>query len=116
MDTADLAVWLREAGAEVDFPTGGAPFSPGDANLDGRVDDADFMRWNSVRFSQNSASCSGDFNADGVVDVADFNVWNEHESTAAPHAVSEPCTAQCYLCGALIWLLKNVTNRPRHDS
>ena len=56
---------------------------PGDANLDGFVDVADFNLWNSNRQVEFATWGDGDFNADGFVDVSDFNIWNENKFTSA---------------------------------
>ena len=67
---------------------------PGDANLDGFVDVADFNLWNENRFTDDASWGAGDFN-DGFVDTADFNLWNENKFTSAgwddsPAVVPEP--------------------------
>ncbi|MEM8678355.1 MAG: S8 family serine peptidase [Planctomycetota bacterium] len=77
VDTDDLDLWLAEAGA-VNLPSGN-PYLAGDANLDGTVDGADFLVWNSNKFTPVAAWCSGDFNADGTVDGGDFLVWNSNK-------------------------------------
>ena len=88
----DLAAWLVEGGANNPNETGGNPFLPGDANLDGTVDGVDFLVWNSNKFTSNAAWCSADFTADGTVDGADFLVWNSNKfiSSDAVNAVPEP--------------------------
>ncbi|MEM8678353.1 MAG: choice-of-anchor Q domain-containing protein, partial [Planctomycetota bacterium] len=77
----DLLVWLADAGARPEHvaATGGNPFLLGDANLDGTVDGADFLIWNSNKFSNGAAYCQGDFNADGYVDGLDFVIWNANK-------------------------------------
>lgn len=55
----------------------------GDANLDGRVDTADYEIWNRNRFSADSPGWSrGDFNGDRMVDGSDFLIWLENRDTA----------------------------------
>ena len=90
VDTSDLDAWLAEAGL-YNTPTGD-PYIPGDANLDGDVDVADFGVWNSNKFSSTPEWCSSDFNADGQVDVSDYNIWNSHKFTTvnSPSIVPEP--------------------------
>jgi predicted outer membrane repeat protein len=78
IDRDDLARWLVVAGA-ANLP-GGAPYRPGDANLDGFVDREDFDTWNANVFQPIAAWCSGDFSADGFVDGVDFGIWNSHQS------------------------------------
>jgi hypothetical protein len=77
IDDADLDAWLSEAGEANLGPN--LTYLPGDANLDGRVDVADFNIWNAHKFSLLTVLpgwCQGNFNADSLVDVRDFNVWN----------------------------------------
>ena len=45
----------------------------GDANLDGKVDFADFLRL-SESFGQNGSWADGDFDGSGLVDMADFTL------------------------------------------
>jgi len=68
---------------------------PGDANLDGFVDVADFNLWNENKFTDDASWGQGDFNDDGIVDVSDFNLWNSNKFTSAgwndePTVVPEP--------------------------
>ena len=90
----DLAAWLVEGGANNPNETGGSPFLPGDANLDGTVDGTDFLVWNNHKFSSTAAWCSADFTADGIVDGSDFLIWNSRKfmSSDAATAVPEPAT------------------------
>ena len=78
--------WLAVGGAQNPGATGGNPFLPGDANLDGVVDGQDFIVWNGNKFTSISGWCLGDFNADGVVDGQDFIVWNQNKFTASDQA------------------------------
>jgi len=83
---------------------------PGDANLDGTVDEADFALWNANRFQSGTGWASGDFNGDGVTDVSDFNIWNTHRGldgaecggTLVAVAVPEPNTMVILPFGALL--------------
>ncbi len=77
VDGMDLAQWLAEAGA-ANLPSGNA-YLPADANLDGVVDGADFLVWNSAKFTMDDDFCSADFNSDGFVDGADFLIWNSNK-------------------------------------
>ena len=72
----DVDAWLVEGGAMNPAATGGNPFLPGDANLDGVVDGLDFIEWNMNKFSPSTNWCDGNFNGDSVVDGLDFIVWN----------------------------------------
>ena len=90
VNQGDLMVWLENAGAN-ELPSGN-PFLPGDANLDGFVDGADFLAWNDNKFTEVAAWCAGDFNANGVVDGQDYIVWNDYkfQSSGDLAAVPEP--------------------------
>ncbi len=64
---------------------------PGDGNLDGVVDVADFNIWNAHKFGDFEANWGqGDFNGDGRVDVSDFNIWNGNKFQASDAAASVP--------------------------
>ncbi len=90
VNSNDVTEWLRLAGAQPGSPTGGAPFLPADANLDGLVDTSDFNLWNQNKFTSVAAWCRGDFNTDGVVDTSDFNLWNGVKFTSAGGSVLVP--------------------------
>ncbi len=47
---------------------------PADANGDGQTDGADYTRW-ADHFGEPGSRQEGDFNSDGVVDGADYTVW-----------------------------------------
>jgi hypothetical protein len=79
VDLDDLDAWLVEGGANNPAQTGGNPFLPGDANLDGMVDGVDFDIWNANKFTNLAAWSGGDFNADGVVDGFDLMIWNANK-------------------------------------
>jgi glycerophosphoryl diester phosphodiesterase len=72
----------------------------GDYNLDGVVDDNDYLVWKAA-YGQTTASLSllpGDGNGDGVVDALDFTIWRNNYGTsvaqlgATPASVPEPST------------------------
>ena len=86
MDSLDQ--WLVLAGGE-NLPSGAA-YLPGDANLDGAVNGADFVAWNQHKFTTHASWCGGDFNADGNVGGADFVIWNTHKFTSAADAPAVP--------------------------
>ena len=100
VNAADVTAWLAEAGA-AELPSGNS-YLPGDANLDGSVDVADFNLWNNNKFTATAAWCQGDFNLDGFTDVGDFNVWNTNKFNSADTAVvPEPTASMLILLGAL---------------
>ena len=82
IDGDDLDAWLAEAGA-AGLTASGNPVLPGDANLDGFVNGADFIVWNANKFTNQASWCSGDFNADGAINGADFILWNANKFTTA---------------------------------
>ena len=62
---------------------------PGDANLDGSVDAADFNIWRNHRFQAcNKSWADGEFSGDSVVDVSDFNIWLDHRFNAVAAALA----------------------------
>ena len=65
---------------------------PGDANGDGAVNGADFVIWNTNKFTSGTDWASGDFNGDGVTNGVDFVVWNSNKFTSvdAIDVVPEP--------------------------
>ena len=104
VDAADLQEWLVIGGEHNPSITGGNPFLPGDANLDGFVDAGDFNIWNANKFTHSAAWCNADFNADGAIDAGDFNVWNANKFTASNEfeTVPEPSALALLLSAALI--------------
>ena len=66
----------------------------GDADLDGRVSDADYTIWANNFGAADVDWTMGDFNADRLVDQADYDIWaGNYGATApppAPSAVPEP--------------------------
>ena len=73
---------------------------PGDANLDGFVDELDFDIWLANIFTDSSEWTDGDFNQDGHVDASDFNIWNDNRTDIAA-AVPEPAGGVLLLFGIL---------------
>ena len=91
VDTLDIEEWLALAGIAENYT--GSSFLRGDANLDGAVDGADFILWNSAKFTGTPTWSDGDFNADGAVDGQDFIIWNDNKflsSDILPISVPEP--------------------------
>ena len=72
--TGILDLWRELAGAANLGP--GRSYLPGDGNLDGLVNEADFDIWNTNKFTAMAVWSRGDFNADGIVDGSDFGIWN----------------------------------------
>ncbi len=86
---------------------------PGDANLDGVVNGADFLIWNSNKFTSQVGWRNGDFNADGFVDGQDFVIWNgfKFQSLDTTATVPEPAV------GILAWMIVGLCWRsPRGTS
>ena len=80
---ADIAAWLVEGGAMNPAQTGGNPFLPGDADLSGAVDGADFIAWNGNKFTASTAWCGGNFDGNGATDGSDFIIWNANKFTSS---------------------------------
>lgn len=83
-----MAFWRAEAGAAE--LNSGDPYLPGDADLDGLVDGADFLMWNANKVTMIPAWCSGDFSANGVIDGSDFLIWNQFKFHIADAAGTVP--------------------------
>ncbi len=101
VDNDDLEAWLAQAGAAE--LASGNPYLPGDANLDGSTNGADFLVWNTFKFTNTAAWCAGDFDASGAVNGADFLIWNDFKFQSADgvSAVPEPTAGLLILCGVL---------------
>ncbi len=71
--------WLTLMANTIPLPTA-LPTKPvkiaGDANLDGKVDLADYSIWKSEYLGQ-AVTKNADFNYDGVVDLADYTAWKK---------------------------------------
>ena len=88
-------------GLNLYYLNGGAPkqFFPGDANLDGIVDQADYTVWYNS-YGANGDWGHGDFNGDELVDQADYTLWyNDYGATGA--GVPEPATILLLAIGGL---------------
>ena len=93
--------------------------APGDYNLDGTVDSADYDIWKASFGSQ--ASLAADGNGNGIVDAADYVVWRDHlggsgagASSSAASAVPEPSTLLLGLLAAAgVWFAVCRRARPR---
>jgi choice-of-anchor B domain-containing protein len=77
----DRDAWLKDSGEDNLQAIRG--YLPGDANLDGNVDGADFNIWNAGKFTNSSSWCAGDFNLDGGIDASDFNLWNANKFSSS---------------------------------
>ncbi len=91
----------------------GLHYLPGDANLDGAVDVADFNIWNSHRFMTPVTWGQGDFNGDRVVDISDFNVWNANKFSVLPALVPEPSAAVAASWGLILLVIQRRRCRRR---
>jgi hypothetical protein len=100
VNSADITAWLTEGGAMNPAQTGGNPFLPGDATLDGVVDGQDFITWNGNKFTNSTRWCGGNFNGDSVIDGQDFITWNQNKfmSSDSHSVVPEPTTGLLLLC------------------
>ena len=91
VDRTDVQQWLVAAGARPENTalTGGNPFLEGDANLDGAVDGADFIAWNSAKFTNDKLWSTGNFDANGATDGSDFILWNmfKFQSSMSPAVI-----------------------------
>lgn len=68
---------------------------PGDADLDGIVDEVDFQIWEAFAFTgPANIWAQGDFNNDGVTDGSDFNIWNQNRSMSINAVPRTPRAAQ----------------------
>lgn len=83
---------------------------PGDYNLDGDVDDADFELWRDEFGATDQPLVDGSHN--GMVDAADYTVWRDNfgasvGGVSAPSAapVPEPASAMLLLAAAVVYVL-----------
>ncbi|MEQ8846708.1 dockerin type I domain-containing protein [Botrimarina sp.] len=75
---------VGEAVVSQEFVVAAAPETPGDYNLDGKVNAADYTIWRDARGSQVAPYTVADGNGDGVVSQADFEVWSGNYGSVAP--------------------------------
>lgn len=78
--------------------------TPGDYNLDGNVDAADYTVWrDSLESSVTRRGAGADGDLSGVIDQLDWSVWaNNYGSTSAPTAIPEPATILLIALGGVI--------------
>ena len=74
----------------------------GDANLDGNVDQQDYLIWATNRFTATAGWRNADFNGDKMVDGRDLLIWNRNKFQS-PDQVLVPEPAMVSWCAA--WLL-----------
>jgi hypothetical protein len=90
------------------------PYSPGDYNYDGNVDDLDFAVWKQQSGTQ--AKRSADGNDDGVVDAADYVVWRKNDgpgagSGAGEHESAVPESTTAFLAVTALAVLSSLCCR-----
>ena len=78
--------------------------TPGDYNLDGNVDAADYTVWrDSLESSVTRRGAGADGDLSGVVDQADWSVWsNNYGNSPAPTAIPEPATILLIALGGVL--------------
>jgi hypothetical protein len=88
--------------------------APGDFNVDGKVDAADYVVWRKSDGAATAMFTEGDGDLDGDVDDADFNLWRSNYgfvrqplspnagSGSGTAAVPEPSAAALLLVGLCV--------------
>ena len=89
---------------------------PGDFDMDGDVDGADFVAWQTnFPKSEGAERMTGDADSDGDVDGADFVIWQTHfPTTPVPSTATVPEPPGIALVGfsvAIVVLYKRSLNR-----
>jgi hypothetical protein len=84
---------------------------PGDINMDGLVDVADYNIWAANVGKTGAHWAQGDLNGDGLVDVADYNIWAANVGRTA--STPEPLTITALAIGGLILLRRRQSNSLR---
>ncbi len=78
--------------------------APGDANVDGKVDLADFGTLK-ANFGKDGHFTDGDFSGNGTVDLSDFGLLKVNFGKTAAAAVPEPSSLTLAACGAIALLV-----------
>ena len=81
---------------------------PGDGNLNGEVEAADYTIWANGFGMASPQFTDGDYNTDGMTNAADYTIWANNfgqmvaaPETSAPEAVPEPSTFLLAIVGTL---------------
>lgn len=104
--SSDVAPWGMNTPAylAMDDLTLHVDVTPGDYNLDGNVDAADYTLWRDAldtTVPRRGAGADGDLS--GVIDAADWAVWaDNYGSSPAPTAIPEPATILLVALGGVI--------------
>lgn len=106
------SVWSEHT-ADFGFATFVDPAQPGDVNLDGSVDLADFGVLK-AHFGGGARRTGGDLTGDGLVGLADFGLLKQNfgKSTASASAVPEPASYLGWTVLVLCGLLARGVRRP----
>jgi len=88
--------------------TVGTPFPNGAYNLDGDVDGADFLKWQSTFGS--TANLDADGNKNGVIDATDFTVWRDSFGTTSQSAFTSIPEPSTYMLVTLLGILMGISH------
>ena len=103
VNNADRDQWLAIAAAANGF---GQAYMLGDANLDGSVDEIDYLVWKNTRFSAVNPVApwsDADWTFDGLVDGFDLLAWNHNKFTSIDlNTVPEPNGLLWFGLGSLV--------------
>lgn len=119
-DTAIARIMITPSAAAItwiDNVRFGQPSSAlvrGDANGDGRIDEADYNHWAEHYLQISRSFDQGDFNGDGIVDGADYTHWADQYSpqvSFAAAATPEPSTRALAAVALGLMLLRSVRCR-----
>ena len=103
-DAPELCIAADTAGVSIADALSNGGILPGDADLNGRVEFADFLALSSGFGGNNAHFGTGDFDCNGAVEFADFlTLSSNFGQSAAAAAVPEP-SAQSLICLALVSL------------
>lgn len=88
-----------DAWADVSAVSVARVWSPGDANGDRVVDDADYTLWADSYNRTDVTWRDGDWNGDGLVDDAEYTIWADHFGTVGSATVPAPPAVGMLLAG-----------------